>query len=566
LAHYETIIRGGVLVDGLRNPRRRADVGIAGGRIVGIGNLESADADEVLDAKGLIVAPGFIDLHTHYDAQLFWDPYCTISGLHGVTSVVIGNCGFGFAPVRPEQRERSMKMMTRVEQIPYEAMASSLPWTWESFPEFLDAVEATPKGVNVLPYVPSNPMLVYAMGLEATKSRAPTERETVELRRILDEAMAAGACGWSAQVTPPGPASGQRDFDGTPFPSDLMTNETMLALCEVLGERDEGFVQITLATIDPAADMAQLEAMAASSGRPIVFNAVTTDERIPDLHRNYQRWLDACRAKGLPVYGQGVTGENGFEFNFTEWNMWDAHEPWRDALLGSPEERYAKLADPAIRERLKADPPFLFPMETLTLLSTDTASAKQYENHSLREIAEREGKHMVDALLDLILSDRLLSRWWVPFSNTDEALLRELIVDPYIIPGVSDGGAHTKMFTGGKFPTEHIAQYVRDFGWIELEEMHWKLSALPAHVAGFRDRGTIQPGAPADIVVYDLESLKSLPDELVEDLPGGDWRRIRRAEGYRYILVNGQVTFEDGKCTGRTPGALLRHGVAPTPQ
>ena len=135
-----------------------------------------------------------------------------------------------------------------------------------------------------------------------------------------------------------------------------------------------------------------------------------------------------------------------------------------------------------------------------------------------------------------------------------------------IIPGVSDGGAHTKMFTGGKFPTEHIAQYVRDFGWIELEEMHWKLSALPAHVAGFKDRGTIQPGAPADIVVYDLESLKSLPDELVEDLPGGDWRRIRRAEGYRYILVNGQVTFEDGKCTGRTPGALLRHGVAPTPQ
>ena len=144
--------------------------------------------------------------------------------------------------------------------------------------------------------------------------------------------------------------------------------------------------------------------MAATSGRPIVFNAVTTDERIPDLHRNYQRWLDACRAKGLPVYGQGVTGENGFEFNFTEWNMWDAHEPWRDALLGSPEDRYAKLADPAIRERLKADPPFLFPMETLTLLNTDTASAKQYENHSLGEIAEREGKHTVDALLDVELA------------------------------------------------------------------------------------------------------------------------------------------------------------------
>lgn len=561
VAHYDTIIRNGLVIDGLRNPRRKADVGIVGGKVVEIGKIRTRNANEELDAEGLIVAPGFVDLHTHYDAQLFWDPYCTISGLHGVTSVAIGNCGFGFAPVLPEQRDRSMKMMTRVEQIPYEAMAAALPWTWESFPEFLDAVEATPKGVNILPYVPANPLLVYVMGLDAAKSRAPTEAETARMRQLLGEAMDAGACGWSAQVTPPGPASGQRDFDGTPFPSDVMTDETMLALCGVLGERDEGFVQITLATTDPAADMRHLEAMAATSGRPIIFNALTTDERLPELHRTHQAWLNACRTKGLPVYGQGVTGENGFDFDFTEWNMWDAHEPWREALLGTPEERYAKLADDAARQRLKDDPPFLFPMETLTLLTTETSEEKQFENLTLAEIAKRKNKDLVDSLLDIVLSDRLRSRWWVPFSNTDEVLLRELVVDPYVVPGVSDGGAHTKMFTGGKYPTEHISKYVRDFGWVDLEEMHWKLSALPAHIAGFRDRGTIQVGAPADIIVYDLASLTSLPDELVADLPGGDWRRIRRAEGYRYILVNGQITFEDGECTNRTPGALLRHGM-----
>ena len=211
------------------------------------GRLRASDAAKNVDASGHIVAPGFVDLHTHYDAQLFWDPYCSISSWHGVTSIVIGNCGFGFAPVQPEVRERAMLTMTRVEAIPYASMKAGMPWDWTTFPEFLDSIDRRPKAVNILPYVSVSPLLTYVMGIEEAKTRPPTEQEEREICRLLDEAMDAGACGWSAQrLDPKGPACVQRDYDGTPMVSDLMTDDTCYALARVLGRRNEGFMQMTL--------------------------------------------------------------------------------------------------------------------------------------------------------------------------------------------------------------------------------------------------------------------------------------------------------------------------------
>ncbi|MFI2235876.1 amidohydrolase family protein [Streptomyces chrestomyceticus] len=558
---YDTLIQGGTVIDGRRNPRYRADVAVKEGRIAAIGRLNPSDAEEVLDAEGHIVAPGFVDLHTHYDAQLFWDPYCTISGYHGVTSVVIGNCGYGFAPVRAGLREQAMQALTRVEQIPYEAMKSSLPWSWETFPEFLDALDATPKGVNVLPYIGASPLLNYVMGPKAAKSRAATPQENAEMARIFEEALQAGACGWSAMRTPPDSFSSvHRDADGTSFPADLMSNDTAFALAAVMARRNTGFMQMTMVSNDQAADMAHLEELARASRRPIVWNALLVDGEHPELHRQVQAWFDSCRQRGLSLYCQGMTTDVSMLFNLEVWNLWDANPDWQQALMGNRAERAAKLRDPEVRRALRQDQPVLYPLRLVELHRTGLSDYQRFAGHKLPDIAAALGSDPVDTLLDISLAEDLQTTWKVPLFQQDDDLMREVVQDPWVLPGVSDGSAHTKMLTSGRYPTEHIEEYVRERGWIPLEDMHWKLSAYPAWVAGFKDRGTLSEGAPADVVVYDFDGLRCLPDEVVHDVPGGDWRRIRRAEGYRYILVNGRVTFHDGKCTGATPGALLRHG------
>src|SRR3989454_9382544 len=228
MADFDVVLRGGIVIDGTQSQRYRADVGIREGRVARIGRLRSSDGRRVLDASGMVVAPGFIDLHTHYDAQLFWDPYLTLSGWHGVTSVVIGNCGFGFAPMRPEMRERAMLTMTRVEAIPHESMRRGLPWDWVTYPEFLDSVERRPKALNVLPYVPIAPLLIWVLGFERAKAGVmPTDAEHQELRRLLPHAMGAGGCGWSApRLHPEGPGAVPRGYDGGAGGTDLMHRET----------------------------------------------------------------------------------------------------------------------------------------------------------------------------------------------------------------------------------------------------------------------------------------------------------------------------------------------------
>src|SRR5436309_3675576 len=309
MADFDVVLRGGIVIDGTQSQRYQADVGIRNGRLARIGRLRSSEGRRVLDADGMIVAPGFIDLHTHYDAQLFWDPYLTLSGWHGVTSVVIGNCGFGFAPMRPEMRERAMLTMTRVEAIPHESMRRGLPWDWVTYPEFLDSVERRPKALNVLPYVPIAPLLVWVLGFERAKAGAmPTDAEHRELRRLLHEGMDAGGCGWSAQrLHPDGPGAVQRDYDGWPMGSAVMRDGTARAFAEVLAERNHGFMQMALATADGAHDFAHIEQLAEVSGRPILYNVVQSFVRYPEAHRGLIAWLDACRRRRNRVYVPGVT-------------------------------------------------------------------------------------------------------------------------------------------------------------------------------------------------------------------------------------------------------------------
>ena len=577
---YDVHIKNGTIVDGTRVPRYRGDLWIKDGRIAQMGGRAQGTSDRVIDAQGAIVAPGFVDLHTHYDAQVHWDPYCSISSWHGVTSVVLGNCGFGFAPVKPDFRERSMLTMVRTEAIPLASMVEGmLPnWDWETIPEYLETLDRIPKGVNVLQYMPTASLMIYVMGLEAAKSRPATRTEQKELKRLLHEGMDAGLCGFSIQRF--GPNSLQADFDGSPMVTDTMCDDDILCLAEVLRERDEGFIQLTQQTsadVSDPDDRAFKLRLAEVAQRPIIDNAVPVSQRNPRVHQEHLEWIAKAQSEGLRIFGQGATMRAGFAFALDNWNLYDASPAWREATTGTTEEKIAKLKDPVIRARLKDETEAAATQFAQTQLAVGGPPRKlvvqgvarrqdmqQYVGKSLERIAEEENKHYIDVMLDLSLMTDLKTEFLGegPEFNVDN-MAGVLNESPYTVPGVSDGGAHTKFFNGGAWPTDLLTWMVRDTGRVTLEEAHYRMSALAAHAGGFKDRGVLREGAAADIVVYDLDELAIDPPwigEPVYDMPGGEWRRVQYAKGYHHIFVNGVETFADGVSTGATPGRLLRHG------
>ena len=573
MAEYDVIIKGGTIVDGTRTPRYVSDIAIKDGKIAKIGGLRSAGASKVLDASALIVAPGFVDLHTHYDAQIQWDPYCTLSGWHGVTTVLIGNCGFGFAPCRPEDRERSMLTMTRNEAIPFDSMKAGMLWDWVTFPEFMNTIDRVPKGVNVFSYVPVAPLYVWVMRIEVAKSRRPNEGELKEMCQLVHEGMDAGACGWSAQVF--GEISDQRDYDGSPMITDMMTDEELRAFAGVLAERDEGYIQVSHQTVDTEGTRLLeptfnfYERIAKAARRPVLYQSVSTHPEDAEYHRAHLAWMEDCARRGLRIYGQGITTKISHNFTFEDWNLYDRSPAWRDATVGSVAERRAKMDDPEVRATMRAEwDAGLQPglgnasgiLPDLIIGEVGHPELERYGGMRVGDIAEREGKHVVDALLDIVVADDLRTEIVNFGVEGNPKYMAEVLKSPYVVPGISDGGAHVKFMTFARYPTETLAWLVRDQGALTLEEAHHSLSYRPAFFAGVKDRGFLREGAPADIIVYDLENLEVMPLETVHDFPGGEWRRVQRSKGYRWIMVNGQVTFEDGKPTGELPGKLLRHG------
>ena len=571
MPRYDLLLKGGTVIDGQRTPRFTGDVAITDGRIAQIGSVGASEAKRVFDARDLIVAPGFIDLHTHFDSQIFWDPWCTMSGWHGVTSVVIGNCGFGFAPVRPEHRERAMLTLERNEAVRATTMAAGMPWDWVTFPEYLDSIERTPKGVNVLSYMGLAPVMSWVMGQEDAKGRPATAEEQRRMGALLGEAMDAGACGFSAQLL--GPDSVQRDYDGTPMITDIMAPDDLLAFARVLGEKGRGFIQLL------GGDFDLFEKVAEVSGRPILWNTL---EFSHDQHGNtygaYQdilKWLERGNAKGLRLFGHAVTCDIDMQFSLEDFNLFDSMAIWRDVTLGSVPERMAKMRDPERRQGLRDEfdrlavrrdahpdkPVGLFlKIPHMRIAEGRTPKVRALEGYAVGEIAARENKHPVDAFLDTALSEDLGTFFTSDPPKTSEEALREVINAPFVLPGLSDGGAHMKFLTTGRYGTDFIGRLVRDMGLMDLEQAHWRLSGYSATAAGFTDRGFLREGAPADVIVYDHDALRSLPPERIHDFPADDWRLAQRSEGYRLTVVNGEVTFEDGACTGATPGALLRHG------
>jgi N-acyl-D-amino-acid deacylase len=578
MAEYDVVIKDGTIVDGTRVPRYKGDIGIKNGKIAKIGRINSSEGKKVLDASGLIVAPGGIDLHTHYDAQVHWDPYLSVSSWHGVTTVTMGNCGFGFAPLHPADAERAMLALSRNEAIPMAPMQVSMDFKWSTFPQYLDRLERLPLGINISHLFPISPAVAYVMGsFAAAKERRPNEKETEAVAKLLSEAMDAGAVGWGAQQLVPGGSSAvQCDYDGSPMISDMLPDSFYVRMAQVLADKGSGCIQFTRSSVgtnDPNAGMHNdfdfNTKLAEVSGRPVLFNAMAVNDKFPYVYRAQLRWLAEANKQGKPVFAQAVTARAANHITFENWNLFDDSPHWREATTGTIEEKRVKLADQRIRANLREEydagtksRDFLFgELAEFVCDHTPEATLKKYEGKTVGQIAKEENKHPIDAMLD-ISAKEIRTVWRGPVVNNNVEHYREVMASPYTLPGVSDGGAHIKFITPGTYSTDMLTWMVRDNNILSLEEAHYRLSYLTAWAAGIKDRGCLREGLAADIIVYDLAKLKILPSEVVHDLPANEWRRVQKSEGYRWYIVNGQVTFEDGKCTGATAGRQLRGGVA----
>lgn len=570
---HDLVVRGGTIIDGTGKKRFVGDIAVRDGRIAAIGKISERGAKEI-DVSGLIVAPGVIDLHTHYDAQLHWDPYCTASGWHGTTTTLIGNCGFGFAPVRPGMSDRYMRMMENTEQVPYDVMKRTMSWDWETFPQWMDHLGKLPKGVNITTYLPLNALLSYVIGPDEAKRRRATEEEIARMCQLLNEAMDAGASGFSfSNLGAEG--NSHVDHDQSPMPTDVMDPEIAYALADVLRARGQGIIQV-LCEI-PGRDEPRrfvAEELARRSGRPVIHNIILANLDNLEQHRSVLRWLDEMQAKGLNIWSQGFTFRKPLEITPMHYNNWDLVAIFRRISSAvTREEKMELVRDPAFRERFEREynPVHMIgvggSLETWILI--DVAGATRFQPFtglSLDTIAAKLNVKATTVFLDLLEESNMDVLFVNPqTAMTDPKVMAEIVRHPRVLAGISDGGAHSKHGNGGFWSTDMIIMLSRDSKELTLEELHSILGERNARAACLEGRGSLEIGKYADMMIYDADKLNYDPPvryEKAYDLPGGDWRKIKRAVGVKFMVVNGEVTFENGKATGAVPGQLLRRHVA----
>lgn len=571
MATFDTLIRRGSIVDGTGCPAYYADVGIRAGKIAAIGNLAHESAHHTIDAAGCVVAPGHVNQHSHFDVALFWDPYCSNAGENGVTTVVNANCGFGVAPAKAADRERTMQMLETTEQIPVVHQRAVLPWDWESFPEYLQRVERLPKGVNVMTYLPANPLLIYVMGVEAAKTRPPSPAELNEIRRLINDAMDAGAIGISLSAMGE-QGNSHLDCDGTPMPTDVLEHDVILDICGALVDRGEGVIQILsqLAIYGDRHLTERLLQLARGSGVTVIHNAFITSDFQPDMIDHDLRWLNEMRAEGYDVTVNCFLHRGWIEAGMRQLDVacGQLNAVRKIAACKSDEEVLALIADPDYQRG--------FIKEYTTTGATNGGNGlegqtvieigndptlKQYLNRTLGDIALEEGSDVVTVMLNSALRSQLqLQLRSAQISSTDPRQAARMLGHFATVVGGSDGGAHTKSFGMGHVPTDLLIWLGREQHLMRLEQLHHHLALKPARAVRLQDRGALLPGYWADVLIYRLDELHfdTHRYEIVHDMPNGDWRRKGRAGGYRYILVNGVVTHERDQPTRATPGQLAR--------
>jgi N-acyl-D-aspartate/D-glutamate deacylase len=554
---FDLLIRNGLVVDGTGAPARRADVAIAQGRIAEIGHISST-AKRTIDASDLVVAPGFIDPHTHYDAQICWDGALTPSSWHGVTSVVMGNCGVGIAPCRPQAREIAMRDLVNVEAIPFEVLDAGITWDWESFPQYMDAAARRRPALNLAFLAPLTPLRHYVMG-EASMERAATAAEVFELKDLLAKALDAGAFGFSSTLL-----NQHLGFQGRPLACRNASREELKACCNALRERGKGAIEIAMTKQIGVMDDPELELLAfmlEESARPITFIAMFDRDDISEAVRT-------SLARARPMIQRGARPQTSplpltREINMRNPFSFAAFPSWKRVFEDKSKEAQARVyRDPAFRNQFREElkrPAAFGNWARITVHEMQSPALKEYEGKTVAEIAAAENKDGVDAFLDLTLADDLDNEFTMQSFNTRVDRMTELLNDPSVLIGLGDGGAHLDMLCDAGYPTYVLGTWVRERSALSLEEAVRRMTSDPADFFGIRDRGRLSAGLAADVVVFDPATVGSAGrPERRYDLPGGAKRMVMRSKGVECTVVNGEITWWQGELTGAAAGQVLR--------
>ena len=568
---YDLIIKNGTVYDGTGDKPFVADIAIKGRKIEAIGELDEV-SKQTINAEGKIVAPGFVDIHTHYDGQVTWDPYLRPSTYHGVTTVVMGNCGVGFSPCKPEERDWLISLMEGVEDIPGTALHEGINWQWESFPEYLDILENKPLAIDVGTQIPHGAVRAYVMGTRGINREEATQEEIDRMSQLVKEAIQAGAFGFSTSRT-----EKHRDSSGALTPSITAHKNELVSIANSIGELNSGVLQGISDFYDFESEFDIFKEMSQSSGRPISITVEQMDQR-PDWWHQLLDGIEAAQNKGINMYGQvppRATGINmGLEVTL---NPFTFYPSFYDLSKKSLEEKVATMRDPKFKKKLLSEQPVSIGnplVEEITQSFNkmfrlgDPANYEPDPDSSFKAIAKKQNISPQEVAYDCLLEKEGKALIYHPLFNYlpgNLDFVEKMLNHPYSISGLGDAGAHCGAISDASFPTTLIQHWGRDRTRgkkIPLEKLISMQTLETSRLLGISDRGVLKEGYKADINVIDFDNLTLHEPEVLHDLPAGGRRLVQKASGYEYTIVSGQIAFENGEATGALNGRLIRNQIS----
>jgi len=557
---YNLVIKNGTIVDGSGKPRFHGDVAIEGSKIAEVGKV-TGSAKRTIDASDLVVAPGFVDPHTHYDAQVFWDPMFSCSSWHGVTSVVTGNCGFTLAPCKPEDRPYLTHMLAVVEDMPLPALEAGLPWEWDDYASFIDAIDRRPKAINMGCYIGHSAVRRNVMGEDCR--RTATADEVARIQQMVAAGLKAGALGFSSSRIPV-----HVDGEGKSVPSAFADMNELTAVARAMRQVNRGVMEFTAKLVlhprgnEDVGDLPELVSLAKESQRPLTFVSVRYMPRYPERSLHIlSETAKAAAANSVRLYPQMGCRRFGMYLNWNKLMPPFAHHPaWRKVMFLRGVERIAALSDPAtraeMRSELAADTAFNG-WSYMLVKEAKRPDHKSLEGQSIAAIAASLGKDPFETYLDLCVTEDCAVDFDYLMFDTEDSVLGKMLKDPNVLLE-TDAGAHLATLCNADFPSYLLSHWVRETSVLSIEEAVARITSHPAEVFGLRDRGNLKPGYAADIVIFDPQRVGTGRSSLVRDLPAQQARLIRESEGIHTVIVNGSPILEGGQPTGETPGQVLR--------